>query len=220
MSHLAAEREQAMLAELAEMDLALARKAHAAALAAETSDEIAGLSRAYQRLARSLRQTLALKAKLALDRERHERARQSTDLQEAVHYYGLRPHQLPPAPLVGVPAGAPAAAPLSPTEAAARRRDLTTALVRIAWDEAERAEGGRDLAAFGLSLEMIADALEETFHLGGPDAAHAAEPVDVEVARLAQLMEFDAHAAARWRDLPDPPPEAPQLQAAAWRSSA
>jgi hypothetical protein len=205
--------DQAMLAELAEMDLALARKAHAAAMAADEPDAITHLSRAYQRLARSLRQTLALKAKLALDRERHERARQSVDLQEAVRYYGLRPDQLPPAPLAAVPAGpAPAA------EAAARRRELATALVRIAWDEAERPEGGRDLAAFGLSLEMIADALEETADLGRLDAA--GQPVDAEVAHLAQLMEFDAHAAARWRDLPDPPPDAPQLQAPAWRSSA
>jgi hypothetical protein len=56
-----------MLAELAEMDLSAARHVHAQLLAATEAREVADLSRSYQRASRCLRQTLALKAKLAQD---------------------------------------------------------------------------------------------------------------------------------------------------------
>ncbi|WP_397399725.1 hypothetical protein [Phenylobacterium sp.] len=54
-----------MLAELAEMDLSAAKHIHAQLLAATEADEVADLSRSYQRASRCVRQTLALKAKLA-----------------------------------------------------------------------------------------------------------------------------------------------------------
>ena len=90
-----------MLAELAELDLALARKVHAAAMAAEEPAAIAELSRSYQRLARSLRQTLALQARLKREREQQirkdgraaERRRQirrtvhKADIERAVERY-------------------------------------------------------------------------------------------------------------------------------------
>jgi len=60
-----------MLARLAELDLAAAEKAHARLMAAEDASEIAEMGRTYQRMSRSLRQTLALKAKLARERELH-----------------------------------------------------------------------------------------------------------------------------------------------------
>jgi hypothetical protein len=66
-----ASREEEMLARLAELDLAAAERAHAKYMAAEESSEIAELGRTYQRMSRSLRQTLALKAKLARDGELH-----------------------------------------------------------------------------------------------------------------------------------------------------
>ncbi len=58
-----------MLARLAQFDLAAAARVHERLMIAETSSEIAELGRTYQRVARSLRQTLALKAKLKRDRE-------------------------------------------------------------------------------------------------------------------------------------------------------
>ncbi|MET0271438.1 MAG: hypothetical protein ABW360_00460, partial [Phenylobacterium sp.] len=61
------DRDEAMLAELAELDLALARKVQACAMAAEDPETVGALARSYQRVARSLRQTLALKAKLKRD---------------------------------------------------------------------------------------------------------------------------------------------------------
>jgi hypothetical protein len=66
--------DEAMLARLAQLDLALAERVHAAAMAAVEPDQINDLGRTYQRVARSLRQTLALKAKLRRDREADGRA--------------------------------------------------------------------------------------------------------------------------------------------------
>jgi hypothetical protein len=63
------DRDEEMLARLAEFDLAAAERVHGRLMAAEAASEIAELGRTYQRIARSLRQTLALKAKLKRDRE-------------------------------------------------------------------------------------------------------------------------------------------------------
>ncbi len=56
-----------MLAELAELDFSAVRHVHAQLMAASEAGEVADLSRSYQRASRCLRQTLALKAKLAAD---------------------------------------------------------------------------------------------------------------------------------------------------------
>ena len=61
------DRDAQMLARLAELDMAAAEHVHAKLMAASDADEIADLGRSYQRVSRSLRQTLALKAKLARD---------------------------------------------------------------------------------------------------------------------------------------------------------
>lgn len=54
----------ALLAETARMDMALARHVHACALATEDTAQVAELARAYQRITRSLRQSLALLQRL------------------------------------------------------------------------------------------------------------------------------------------------------------
>ena len=65
--------DDAIFHRLAQMDLAWAEKVHAKAMAATETDEINSLGRTYQRAARSLRQTLALKAKLKADAARQAR---------------------------------------------------------------------------------------------------------------------------------------------------
>lgn len=62
------DRDAEMLARLAELDLSAAEHVHAQLVAAVDAAEIADLGRSYQRLSRSLRQTLALKAKLVRER--------------------------------------------------------------------------------------------------------------------------------------------------------
>lgn len=69
------DRDAQMLARLAELDLAAAEHVHGRLLAATEADEVGSLGRTYQRVARSLRQTLALKAKLARERAQAERGR-------------------------------------------------------------------------------------------------------------------------------------------------
>ena len=56
--------DEEMLARLAACDLSAAERVHGRLMAAEDASEVAELGRTYQRIARSLRQTLALKARL------------------------------------------------------------------------------------------------------------------------------------------------------------
>jgi len=64
--------DAAMLARLAALDMAAAEFVNARLLAATDTDEINSLGRTYQRVSRGLRQTLALKAKLAREAARAE----------------------------------------------------------------------------------------------------------------------------------------------------
>jgi hypothetical protein len=68
------ERHGRVLTELAELGLALARRLAARAEAAPTDEEAQGLALAFQRVARSVRQTLALETRLA--RERNQALRE------------------------------------------------------------------------------------------------------------------------------------------------
>src|SRR5258707_7657171 len=67
------EAEAAGLSELAALDLAMARDFAARAQAAEDPDTANDLARSYQRMARSYRQSLALKVRLAREIARAER---------------------------------------------------------------------------------------------------------------------------------------------------
>ncbi len=61
--------DEEMLARLAACDLSAAERVHSRLMAAEEASDIAELGRTYQRIARSLRQTLALKARFKRERE-------------------------------------------------------------------------------------------------------------------------------------------------------
>jgi phosphoglycolate phosphatase-like HAD superfamily hydrolase len=67
------ERQERILAELSELGLALARDLQARALAADDTAEASELGLAFHRVARSVRQTLALQSRLERDRQRAER---------------------------------------------------------------------------------------------------------------------------------------------------
>lgn len=71
------DRDAEMLARLAELDLAAVEHVHAQLVAATEPEVVGGLGRTYQRVARSLRQTLALKAKVARERADHRSRAQS-----------------------------------------------------------------------------------------------------------------------------------------------
>lgn len=67
------ERQDRILAELSELGLALARDLQARALAADDAAEASELGLAFHRVARAVRQTLALEARLERDHQRAER---------------------------------------------------------------------------------------------------------------------------------------------------
>ena len=66
------DRADEIFAEVAELDLALLKHVHALALATTDPEVLNGLVRSCQRLSRSVRQTLAIKAKLQRDRAQDE----------------------------------------------------------------------------------------------------------------------------------------------------
>lgn len=175
------------LAEIARLDLELARDYARRALAAEDSDEANGLMRSYQRAARSYRQTLAVKARL------------KRDLAAAARVEAATPRPKPGGVAV-----------------ARRIGELRTALLRVAWDEAERTE--TEAAELGEEAEGLGDAAETLAwyrqEIEGNIAEDrrkddfADEPLDDHVARMALDLGFKPDESARWRDLPDPPPEA------------
>lgn len=81
-----ADTQAAMLAELAQLGMALARELQARAMAAETTEEAAQAGSAFHKVARTVRQSLALSEKLTRDRARamreaevHTDTRQTAD---------------------------------------------------------------------------------------------------------------------------------------------
>ena len=85
-------REEEVLARLMERDLAAAEKVHDRLMAAEANAEIAELGRTYQRLARSVRQTVALKAKLTREREAAARAAPAPKPDDDFERLGIKVH--------------------------------------------------------------------------------------------------------------------------------
>ena len=67
-------RDEEMLGQVAEMDLALAKAMYQRALEAEDATEALNFSRCYQRMARSCRQSIGMLNKLRIERRREFRA--------------------------------------------------------------------------------------------------------------------------------------------------
>jgi len=212
-----ADADERMLGRLAELDLAAAERVHGRLMDAEGADEVADLGRAYQRLARSLRQTLALKAKLKLDRERA--ARDAIDHRVRHSPVGTYRPFAPGAPDSPSGDAGPPGARLNWT-GLKRLDELRAAALRVAWREAEteaaeaeRPEGAESALDIFLNWsEAIDEALLED---GFGDA-----PLDERLAGLCDALGLDAGLACAWRDLPDPPPEALHAAQPPWRSSA
>jgi hypothetical protein len=194
------EEEALGLAELAQHDLALARSFAARAQAAEDADEANRLARSYQRAARSYRQTLALKARL------------QRDLAAAAHAQANTPRPRPGGAAV-----------------ARRLGEVRTALLRLAWGRGRaagrRAPGrraGRRRPSRRRDLRLVSPgASKRSSPTTATKDSFCDDPLDDHVARLAIDLGFAPDAIARWRDLPDPPRAALDVEPDAdWRSSA
>ena len=128
-----AERQGRILGELAELGLSLARVVHERALAAETPEATSELALAFHRISRSVRQTLALEAKLERDRARQDRE---------VRAEAARQHE---------------------NGVARRKHQVRMAVERSVWNEAEGAEAERLLDELDdiLEEEALSDAFAE-----------------------------------------------------------
>jgi hypothetical protein len=157
------ERHAAILARLAEAGERLAMKHAERALAADDPEVEAKATAAFHRAARSVRQCLALEAKLARD------ARQADS--------EVREH----------------AAREADGRRSRRRAEVREAVTRLIWTEAEDEFHG----------ELLEVELDELLNRElSPDADEAAEPVEVQVARLARTLGLlsDDEAAANEAD--------------------
>jgi hypothetical protein len=200
------EEEAAGLAELAQHDLAMAREFAERARAEKDPDTANELARSYQRMARSYRQTLALKVRLARAIRAAEREAQPPP--PPASYRSLYPYD-----------PAASAIPRDQVRIQERVQDLRPAVRRVIWAEHEPAEAEYepdDTPAgyfFGL--------LEERLRTYSRDNRFGLEPLDDHVVAMAAAMTLSVALARRWRDLPDPPDDvtyAPD-KSAAWRGS-
>ena len=181
------EAEQQALGQLGRMDLALAAHLHALAMASFEPREVEGLARAYQRAARSARQTIMLRAWL---RRAHARE-MAGDAPRGGQTFAIDPlDSTPPAPQA-----------LSPEEARQDQRilDLQEAAVRImakaspVMPRPERLEALDRLDAW---IDHDLDERPETF---------IAEDLDSHVLAMAEALDLPEPLARRFRDLPRPP---------------
>ena len=174
------EAEAAGLSELAALDLAMARSFAARAQAAEDPDTANALARSYQRMARSYRQSLALKAKLRLETQAAERERPRPF---------QAPHPVPP--------------PTAEEEARieARAEALREAVERVIWAEHEPPEGVEvdpDDDALGYHLDLLEERLRQQVR----DRGFGRQPLDEHVAAMCRSLGLDPALARRWRELP------------------
>ena len=191
--------DDAILREIAAMDLDLARRFHGAVMAEPDDAKAADLSRAYNRVTRSLRQCLALRAKLVHDRENH-RARH-TPIGSA---FLAKPVAKPVEPAPAKPAPSAAAE----LETNRRRAVLMRALPRIIWNEREAERLDRPQAA------RLRARIEDEVFEGKADMDPNAVPVEDLIATVCRRHGLRYNPA--WETLREPPQFwlYPSLQAA------
>jgi len=180
---------QAMLAQLAGLDMTLARHVHACAMATTATEEVTDLARAYQRIARSVRQSLAL-----LERVKREQAQAE--------------REAPPKP------SGPPPPPRDPARIAERVEAVETGVRRVIWNEFEAGDAD-DWEEAGKLLEILRgrldrDSAEDAFGLVEQDGQWVVRPLDEHIIRACVLLDLPEEVAAAWPDLPDPPDDWPE----------
>jgi len=131
-----------MLGELSELAMAVARDLAGRVQAAETPEQATQLALAFHRVSRSLRQTLALEARMERDRQAEAKASAADALAQAER------SAEPP--------------PRSPFEG--RKNRVRGALSRLLWDEAERDEDEYQVLVDDLEARLYEASLREDFH--------------------------------------------------------
>jgi hypothetical protein len=189
------ERQDAVLAELSELGLTLARELHARALAAETPQEADRLALAFQRVSRGVRQTSALELKIERDRRTAEREDRDAE-REAARRKALRQ------PCAADEDDEPVDPEVAERQARVgdRFRRVRGALNRLMWDEAERDEE---------EFEILSDDLENRLD----EAARREDFLDVPIDTLIRQLKSDMGLSGdlRLTACEAPPPLAPDL---------
>ncbi len=207
--------EQANLSELAELDMSLARHAHAQALASDDPATIAELGRTYQRAARSARQSIALAAKLRRDAAQDAAAAERLAERAAMLNSFTR---------FAEPEGgdtgwfghdddedyeeeededederedtATRRPPIDPA-ILEREAELRAAVRRVIWDERERLE-------IDETPDELFGFLEERLESRRQRPAPAERSLDDEVLDICAALGLPTDCAKDWRNLPDP----------------
>lgn len=181
------ERHARILARLAELGVALAERVCEDALAAEDPEQRARLAKAFHSVSRSVRQNLALEARLVREQARAEdeasraRARALALGQDAADdddpAEDLSEHY--------------------DAERIARRKDeARRAVQRLIWSERESELPDQD---------YLTDLLDQRLDLYACSPTYGLDPLDEHIAELCGALGLRPEAARRdWRDLPDP----------------
>lgn len=146
------ERQDAVLAELSELGLTLARELHARALAAETAQDADKLALAFQRVSRGVRQTFALDLKLERDRRQADREDDQTGAQTAAEHAAKT-----------AAAARPSIFAYKDSPAGQRRGRIGRALNRLIWDEAENDEQEYEVLSEDLDARLDEMARRDDF---------------------------------------------------------
>jgi hypothetical protein len=182
-----AERHGRILARLSELGLSLAEQVHERAAAAETPEQAANLGLAFHRISRTVRQTIALEAKLVRDAARAEREAERDD--------AVRRRE---------------ALPRDEARIAERKAQVRDAVERVIWDEVEDDEEGEEYA------DYLTDLLEERLEMGGRANDFGLEPLETHIARFlndfglqGRILRADADEGGEEIEFDAAPPSAP-----------
>ena len=186
--------DDAVLREIAAMDLALARRLYGEAMAEPEAAKAADITRAYNRVTRSLRQSIALRARLAQGWENHHVYHgRRVDLTPGGGATQLHTPEAPGTPAAATPAGTPKAA----GDAARRRVLLQRAIQRIIWNERETERLDRPTAA------RLRERLTDQLIAAAADPLFAGAPVEQLIADVCRR--YGLRYNPDWETLPRPP---------------
>ena len=185
--------DEATLARLAEFDLAAVERAHGRYMAAPDGPEASAAARDYQRMARSLRQSIALKHKIAQDAAKVEREiAHNARIKEILHPNGEDPR--PPKRLF--PRDIPAANQ--------RAGEIRVGMQRLLWSEGfEKSDYDCEQELEGHFFRCLEDFLAEDRLKDD----FTTRDLDEQIAELAKAFGLNPDNIPRWRELPDPDPE-------------
>ncbi|MDZ4374447.1 MAG: hypothetical protein U1C74_23905 [Phenylobacterium sp.] len=187
---------EAILARLAGLDLSMAQHVHACAMGTNEVREVTEIAKAYQRVSRCVRQSVALHARLKHEREAAEQAGSTPSTSPPPASPSHPPPDRPDAPGLGPNGLGPNGARLDVARVVRRRAEVRDAVCRVIWNETE---------SEGDDSETLLDSLEDCLNLRTRHADFYDVRLDDQVADVCAALGLPTETAQRWRDLPRRP---------------